>query len=242
MSKLGVNIDHVATLRQARQEFDPDPVMAAEVCEAAGADSIVAHLREDRRHINDNDIVLLRKKIKTKFNLEMSINKDIVDIACRIVPDEATLVPEKRKELTTEGGLDVVRYFTRIKKVVQRLHDKGIEVSLFIDPDKEQIDKAVQTGARIIELHTGEYARMTTKRDISREFNRIKKMAEYANSLGLRVNAGHGLKYNNTSAIAGIKTIEELNIGHSIISYAVFVGLSKAVIEMKRIIRSASGK
>lgn len=237
MPKLGVNIDHIATLRQARREFDPDPILAAKICLKAGADSIVAHLREDRRHINDRDIKKLRKIIAAKFNMEMSINRDIVDMAAVIRPDQATLVPEKRQEITTEGGLDVVSYFSKVKNVVGRLQKRGIDVSLFIDPHKKQIEKTFETGARMIELHTGTYARAKTKTTMNRELRRLKESAQYAQNLGLIVAAGHGLNYQNVRAVAQIPGMHELNIGHSIISYAVFVGLKKAVKEMIRLIR-----
>jgi len=236
MSKLGVNIDHVATLRQARREFDPDPITAAKICERAGADSIVAHLREDRRHINEQDIRQLRKIIKTRLNLEMSLNKEIVQIAAVIKPDEATLVPEKRAEITTEGGLDVARHFNRIKKTVQILQSRKIKVSLFIDPVEKQIKRAQESGATVIELHTGHYDYVQTKTSRAHELKKIKDMTQYAQRLGLTVNAGHGLKYHNTKAIARIHGINELNIGHSIISRAVFVGLEKAVREMKKLV------
>jgi len=232
MSKLGVNIDHVATLRQARREDEPDPIWAAKICEKAGADSIVAHLREDRRHINDKDVKTLRKIVKTRFNLEMSINKGIVDIAIKLTPDQATLVPEKRQEITTEGGLDVVTHFTKVRSVTRRLQKNGILVSLFIDPVKNQIEKSKELGADSIELHTGKYAQVKTKSQIAKELDKLRKMTKYAQRIGLVVNAGHGLKYNNVKAIARINGIEELNIGHSIISRAVFVGLEKAVKEM----------
>ena len=237
MPKLGVNVDHVATLRQARREFDPDPIAAARICEKAGADSIVAHLREDRRHINDHDIRQLRKAVKTRLNLEMSINDEIIRIAKRVKPDEATLVPEKRAEITTEGGLDVVRHFNRTAKAVGALQRSGIAVSLFIDPVKKQIKKAQESGATIIELHTGRYDLVQVKTARARELKKIKDMTKYAQSLGLTVNAGHGLKYHNTRPIARIPGMEELNIGHSIISRAVFVGLESAVKEMIKIIK-----
>ena len=236
MAKLGVNIDHVATLRQARREFDPDPIVAAKICEQAGADSIVAHLREDRRHINEDDIRQLRKTITTRLNLEMSLNREIVEIAVRIKPDEATLVPEKRAEITTEGGLDVIRHFHRIKQTVATLQDRNIAVSLFIDPIKKQIQKAQESGATAIELHTGRYDHVRTKYSQMKELKKIKNMTQYAQGLGLVVNAGHGLKYHNTKAIANILGIEELNIGHSIISRAVFVGLESAVKEMAKLV------
>jgi len=238
MPKLGVNVDHVATLRQARREFDPDPIAAATICERAGADSIVAHLREDRRHINESDIRQLRKVITTRLNLEMSLNREIVQIATSIKPDEATLVPEKRSEITTEGGLDVIRHFSRVKKVVAILQNRNITVSLFIDPIKNQIKKAQESGATVIELHTGRYDHVRTKAAQTQELKKIKNMTQYAQSLGLTVNAGHGLKYHNTKAIARIPGIGELNIGHSIISHAIFVGLESAVREMKKLVKA----
>lgn len=237
MVKLGVNVDHIATLRQARGEFDPDPVMAACLCEQAGCDSIVAHLREDRRHIQDRDIVLLRKAVKSRFNLEMSLDAGIVKVALDVKPDQATLVPERRQEITTEGGLDVVRHLKRIKKVSRMLWAKGIEVSLFIVPDKKQIDAASSIGIKTIELHTGSYARAFAGRFGTDEFAQIKAMTLYAHRRGMKVNAGHGLNYENTYAIARIKGIAELNIGHAIMSRAVFVGLKQAVREMIAIIR-----
>jgi len=238
MPKLGVNIDHVATLRQARREFDPDPIAAATICERAGADSIVAHLREDRRHINEGDIRQLRRVITTRLNLEMSLNWEIVQIAASIKPDEATLVPEKRAEITTEGGLDVIRHFSRVRKTVAILQNRNITVSLFIDPIKNQIKRAQESGATVIELHTGRYDRIQTKAAQTRELKKIKFMTQYAQGLGLIVNAGHGLKYHNTKAIARIQGIGELNIGHSIISRAIFIGLASAVREMKKLVKA----
>lgn len=235
MPKLGVNIDHVATLRQARGEFDPDPVRAAKICEKAGADSIVAHLREDRRHIQDKDIYRLKKSVK-RLNLEMSLNPAIIRIACKIKPDQATLVPERRQELTTEGGLDVARHFNRVKKAAKLLQKNGIEVSLFIAPAKIQIDKTKGAGVNTIEFHTGRYDLAKNKRARSMELNKLKTMARYARHKGITVNAGHGLKYHNARAVAKIKGMNELNIGHSIISRAVFTGLGKAVREMKGIV------
>ncbi|MDP8213283.1 MAG: pyridoxine 5'-phosphate synthase [Candidatus Zapsychrus exili] len=236
--KLGVNIDHIATLRQARKEFDPDPIEAAKIVERAGADSIVAHLREDRRHINDNDIRRLKKSVKTRLNLEMSIEKEIVDIACHIKPEQATLVPEKRQEITTEGGLDIIKHFNRIKKAVVLLQKKNIEVSLFIDPVKSQIKKARETGAESIEIHTGSYDLAKTEKSRNSHLRKIKDITKYAVGLGFIVNAGHGLKYHNTKAIAKIPGMNELNIGHSIIARAVFVGLKQAVKEMASIIKA----
>ncbi len=237
MPKLGVNIDHVATLRQARRVNVPDPVHAALLCERAGADSIVAHLREDRRHIQDSDIKNLGKKIKTKFNLEMSIAPEILKIACKIKPFQATLVPEKRRELTTEGGLDVAANFRKVVVALKKLKKAGIRVSLFIDPDKNQIDSAYRAGAKIIELHTGRYAEAKNIKQRNKFFNQMKVAVKYALSKGLIVNAGHGLDYANVRRIAGIRGIEELNIGYSIIAKAIFTGLSKAVKEMRRLLR-----
>jgi pyridoxine 5-phosphate synthase len=237
MIKFGVNIDHIASLRQARGECDPDPVLAARLCEEAGCDSVVAHLREDRRHIQERDVVLLRKSVKTRFNLEMSMEAGIVKVALAVKPDLATLVPERRQEITTEGGLDVPRHLKRIKQVTRFLLDAGIDVSVFIVPDKKQIDAALKTGVKTIELHTGSYARAFADRLANDEFARIEAMTRYARHLGMTVNAGHGLNYDNTYCIARIKGIEELNIGHAIMSRAVFVGLKQAVREMLVIIK-----
>ena len=232
MPKLGVNIDHVATLRQARGEYDPDPIVAARCCEKAGAEGIVAHLREDRRHIQDEDIRALRKSIATRLNLEMALDDKIVAIVCSVRPDVATIVPEKRAEITTEGGLDVVKHFRRIKLAAAALKKAGIKVSLFIDPVAAQIVRTKESGANIVELHTGAYANAKTSQQIARELNKIKTMTAFARKMGMTVNAGHGLKYDNVRAIARIPGVAELNIGHSIISRAVFVGLETAVREM----------
>lgn len=242
MIKLGVNIDHVATLRQARREFEPDPVWAARVCEAAGAHSIVCHLREDRRHINDNDVKRLRQSVKTRLNLEMSLNTKIVSIALKIKPDQATLVPERRQEITTEGGLDVVAHFSRVKAVTQKLQKRGIIVSLFVAADRRQIEASQQAGAAMIELHTGTYALAKSKQGQRQQWQRLNDMTQYARSLGITVNAGHGLNYHNTLAVAAIKGMEELNIGHAIVSQAIFTGLEKAVKDMLTIIKTAKGK
>ena len=236
MPKLGVNIDHIATLRQARGGIEPDPIESVLVCEKAGCDSIVAHLREDRRHINDRDVIELRKIIDTRFNLEMSINPEIVDIALRIGPDQVTLVPEKRQELTTEGGLSVVKYKKKLARITELFRKKGIDVSVFIGTDKKEIRAAIYIGIGTIEIHTGEYSLAKDKKSADREFKKIKSATEYAISKGLIVNAGHGLNYTNVKRIADIKGINELNIGHSIISRAVFTGLKNAVAEMKRLI------
>ncbi|MFH1856773.1 MAG: pyridoxine 5'-phosphate synthase [Candidatus Omnitrophota bacterium] len=235
--KLGVNIDHVATLRQARLTFEPDPVFAAVLCELAGADAITVHLREDRRHINDRDVELLRKIVQTKLNLEMSVAPEIVKIALKIKPDQATLVPEKRQEVTTEGGLDVKGNFSKVKKAVTDLKRKGIIVSLFIDPEIEQINAAIEAASSAVEIHTGSYANAKDEKSVKKELDKIFKAAKYAHEKGLTVNAGHGLNYHNVCDIAKINFIEELNIGHSIVSRAIFAGLSEAVKEMKRLIR-----
>ncbi len=239
MIQLGINIDHVATLRQARGGSQPDPVLAALTCVSAGADSIVAHLREDRRHIQERDVIILKKTIKIKFNLEMSISPEIVEIACKLKPDQATLVPEKRKELTTEGGLDVINQVTAIKQTAAKLRKHDIDVSLFIDPSKRQIDAARKCNVRIIELHTGRYADAKNKLEETKYFHQIRSAADYAKSQGIKVFAGHGLNYNNAGLIAGIKAIEELNIGHSIICRAITTGIFQAVKEMRCLIEKA---
>jgi len=237
MAKLGVNIDHVATLRQARRGNEPDPVQAALLCEKAGCNSIVAHLREDRRHINDNDVKRLKREIRTVLNLEMSANEDIVEAAMEIKPFQATLVPEKRQEITTEGGLNVASGMRKISGAVRALQSKGIKVSLFIDPENAQIEASAKTGARIIEIHTGRYANASGAKQRERELRIILSAAEFALSLGLMVNAGHGLNYENVSRVAAISGIEELNIGHSIISRAIFVGIEDAVRDMVKLIQ-----
>lgn len=235
---LGVNIDHVATVRNARGGTYPDPVAAAAICEIAGADSITTHLREDRRHITDRDVRIIRQTIQTKHNLEMAVTDDILGIAQALAPQAACFVPERRQEITTEGGLDVITNFEKVSKAVERLSNVGTAVSLFIDPDKAQIEAAKNTGAPYIELHTGAYANATGKDQLD-ELKKIDEMAHYASSIGLKVNAGHGLSYNNVAAIAAIDCIEELNIGHCIIAKAIFVGLEKAVQEMKEIMMRA---
>ena len=237
MPKLGVNIDHVATLRQARRGNLPDPVYAAFLCEEAGADSIVAHLREDRRHIQDGDIKSLRENVKTRLNLEMSIAPEIVKIACKIKPYQATLVPERRKELTTEGGLNAAGNLKRVSAALIKLRKSGILVSLFIDPDKKQIDAAKKIGADIIELHTGRYAKAEGVGQKDRAFKELQSALNYAKLQGFCVNAGHGLDYANVRRVAGLKGIEELNIGYSIICKALYVGLYEAVREMRQLIK-----
>jgi pyridoxine 5-phosphate synthase len=237
MPRLGVNIDHIATLRQARGGNLADPIYAAFLAEQAGAGSIVAHLREDRRHIQDQDLKLLRKKIKTKLNLEMSIAPEILKIACLIRPDQATLVPEKRQELTTEGGLDVAAHLKKISVVIKKLNASGIPVSLFIDPDKYQVNAAKGAGSTIIEFHTGRYASARDSIQKEKFLNQLKQAVDYAQSQGLVVNAGHGLNYANVRRIAQIPGIAELNIGYSIICKAVYVGLFAAVKEMQELIQ-----
>lgn len=232
-----MNIDHIATLRQARKVDEPDPVYAAVLVQLAGADGIVVHLREDRRHINDRDVRLLKEVVHTKLDLEMSIAKKIVNIALDIKPDMVTLVPEKRQELTTEGGLDVVKYFKEIKSVVSKMKKVGIITSLFVDPEIEQICASKKTGAEFIEIHTGKYCDAKKESEQLEELNKIKKAVKEALKLVLRVNAGHGLNYKNVVPIARIKGVEELNIGHSIIGRAVLVGLEQAVREMIELIR-----
>jgi len=236
MPKLGVNIDHVASIRELRRGIEPEPAFAALICEAAGADSIVVHLREDRRHIKEKDLHVLRKVIRTRLNLEMSIASEIVDIACKVRPDQATLVPERRQELTTEGGLDVASNLLKIKEICSRLKKQGIAVSLFIDPNKRQIDASKKAGVKIIELHTGRYSDAKDKKEENKYFKELEEAARYAMNKGLTVNAGHGLNYENVTRIAKIKRIEELNIGYSIICRAVFTGLHRAVREMKQLI------
>lgn len=235
---LGVNIDHVATLRQARGTYYPSPVKAALLCEKSGANSITLHLREDRRHIQDADVVVLRKQLTTKMNLEMAATDEMIAVAGKIQPQDCCLVPEKRQELTTEGGLDVASQIPKMRDVCASLAESGITVSLFIDADKAQIDAARECGAPVIELHTGHYAD-TQGSEQQVEFERIKTMATYAHSIGLQVNAGHGLTLKNTQAIAQLPEIVELNIGHSIIARALLVGLEAATREMKDLILGA---
>lgn len=236
---LGVNIDHVATLRQARGTSYPDPVNAALICEQAGAEGITLHLREDRRHIQDADVYRMRTALKTRMNLEMAVTEEMVEIAKNVKPHHICFVPEKRQEVTTEGGLDVVGHFEDVKKATQVLTAIGCDVSLFIDADFAQIDAAVACGAPTIEIHTGAYADAETPEQQQTELDRIVKGAEYAVSKGLVVNAGHGLNLHNVTPIAKIPQIHELNIGHSIIADAVFIGLAEAVKEMKAVIKAA---
>ena len=234
---LSINIDHIATLRNARGGNEPDPILAAKICEEAGADGIVCHLREDRRHIRDNDVVRLRKSITTKLDLEMSIAKDVVTFAEKIVPDLVTLVPEKRQELTTEGGLDVQKQRKKIQNVIKRMHDNNIPVSLFIDPIKKQIEIAKEIGSDMIELHTGDFANAVTEKNGTAQLKRLQIAATFAHSFGLTVNAGHGLNYENIYSFLSIREIEEISIGHAIITRTAFVGLYNAVKEMRKIVK-----
>lgn len=240
--RLTINIDHVATLRNARGGDGPDPVLAARVAEKAGAAGIVCHLREDRRHIRDDDVRRLRDSVRTKLDLEMAATEGIITVARKVRPDLATLVPEHRLELTTEGGLDVARYLSRIRRAVERLHDRGIAVSLFVDPVRKQIDACRDAGSDMIEIHTGEYADALTAVRRKRCLAIVKRAAAYARSLGLGVNAGHGLNYGNIRSVAAIGDIEEVSIGHAVIARALDVGLEKAVREMRLLIKKGSGK
>ena len=236
---LGVNIDHIATLRQARGTKYPSLIEAARICEESGADSITLHLREDRRHIQDDDVESLKQSLTTKMNLEMAATDEMLKIATNISPEDCCLVPEKRQELTTEGGLDVVSQLSRLKEVCAELNSNHIKTSLFIDAEKDQIDAAVDCGAPIIEIHTGHYANASDGEELNLELQRIIVATEYAHSIGLQVNAGHGLTMNNTKAIAAINNMVELNIGHSIIARSLFVGLANATSEMKQLLQEA---
>lgn len=233
--RLGVNIDHVATIRQARLGHEPDPVAAAILCELAGADGITVHLREDRRHIQDRDVRLLRPVVR-RMNLEMAASDEIAALACEVLPDEATLVPEKREELTTEGGLDLITHRAQVEKVMKRLKASGIIVSLFIDPDCAQIETARTLGADAIEIQTARYSEAKSKVEIDRELDELREATRMAVDLGMHVHMGHGLNYVNVQAVAAINGVEELNIGHSIVSRAVLVGMERAVREMKHAI------
>ncbi|GFO57977.1 pyridoxine 5'-phosphate synthase [Geomonas silvestris] len=239
MARLGVNIDHVATLRQARGGIEPDPVTAAALAEMAGADGITIHLREDRRHIQDRDLNILRETVKTRLNLEMAATEEMVSIALAVKPECCTLVPEKRAELTTEGGLDVRIHQEALKPFIERLQAGGIIVSLFIDPDPDQIKAANKTGADYIEIHTGSYADAPDWKTEQQELIKIENAVKLAKKLDLGVNAGHGLNYTNVKKIAAIGGIEEFNIGHSIMSRAIFVGMDRAVRDMSELVRYA---
>ncbi|MDO9052812.1 MAG: pyridoxine 5'-phosphate synthase [Gallionella sp.] len=236
MKKLGLNIDHVATLRQARGARYPNLVRAALICEEAGADAITLHLREDRRHIQDADVDVLRGMLQTRMNLECAVTEEMIANALRLKPHDLCLVPERREELTTEGGLDVLRYYDAVKSACDRCADAGIRVSLFIDPDEKQIDAAVRIGAPVIELHTGKFADTDSVPAYKHELERIRVAAAYAHAQGLQVNAGHGLHYHNVQDIVAIPEIVELNIGHAIISESLFIGLDAAVRKMKALV------
>lgn len=238
---LGVNIDHIATVRNARGTHYPDPVHAAFLAEQGGADGITVHLREDRRHIRDRDVERLMESIHTRLNLEMAITEEMLKIAEKIQPPHCCLVPEKREELTTEGGLDVLGQLSKVRAAVTRLRDVGCEVSLFVDPHKKQLDAAYQAGARVVELHTGTYAEASGAQQ-REALKQIQEAASYAHSIGLQVNAGHGLHYHNVEPIARIPEIVELNIGHAIVAEALWCGLQGAVARMKRLIRQARGQ
>ncbi len=239
MIRLGVNIDHVATVRQARRGVEPDPVAAAVLAILGGADGITIHLREDRRHIQDRDVRILRQVVTNRLNLEMSVADEIVSLACETKPDEATLVPERREELTTEGGLDVVTHRGVVAKAMDRLRHANIDVSLFIDPDRRQISEAKSLGAKAVEIQTARYSEARTDADRRHELQLLIEAATFAHQQGLHVHMGHGLNYDNVAAVARISSVEELNIGHSIVSRAVLVGMEAAVRDMKRAIQQA---
>jgi len=239
MIELGVNIDHVATLRQARGTRYPSPVQAALIAETAGADAITLHLREDRRHIQDTDVALLRDLLTTRMNLESAVTEEMLAFALRVKPHDVCLVPEKRLELTTEGGLDVAGQLDRVTRACDRLSAAGIRVSLFIDPERTQVEAARQAGAPVVEIHTGTYADAQAASAVETELERVRDAAAYASGIGLKVNAGHGLHYHNVHAIAAIPQITELNIGHAIVAHALFVGFAEAVREMKALMQQA---
>ena len=240
MPQLGVNIDHVATLRQARRTVEPDPVWAAAEAELAGCDSIVCHLREDRRHMQDRDLVALRRTVCTRLNLELAASPEIVAIALRVRPDQATFVPERRQEVTTEGGLDVAAHRRRLAPAIRRLQQRGVAVSLFVDPDLRQLEGARALGVSMVELHTGRYANARTDAGRRRALAQLRAAARQAQVMGLAVNAGHGLTYRNVAAVAALPAVAELNIGHSVIARAVFVGLRQAVREMAALVHGAA--
>lgn len=236
---LGINIDHVATLRNARGTTYPDPIQAALLAEEAGADAITLHMREDRRHIKDADVLAIRPLLRTRMNLEAAVTSEMIDFCCRVNPQDACLVPERREEVTTEGGLDVVKYFSQVQAAIKQLQAQGIRVSLFIDADAEQIQAAAEAGAPVIELHTGRYAEAHEAAEQAKELERVKEGVQHGVKHGLKVNAGHGLHYTNVQAIAAIPDIVELNIGHAIVAHAVFAGWQNAVREMKAIMVQA---
>lgn len=235
MAELGVNIDHVATVRQARQTNEPDPVWAAVLAELGGADGITIHLREDRRHINDRDLRVLRESVAVKLNLELACDDQVIDITCQVRPDQATLVPERREEVTTEGGLDVVANRDKVLRAIGKLRDAGIVVSLFIDPDPQQVEAAAQLGIQAVELHTGSYA-IARGTDQQAELAKLANVGRTVRGLGLTLHAGHGLTYRNVRPVAALEGMRELNIGHSIVSRALMVGMQQAVREMKGLV------
>ncbi len=237
MAELGVNIDHVATLRQARRTYEPDPVWAATLAELGGADGITIHLREDRRHIQDRDLELLRQTVTVKLNLELAAQSEVVEIACRVKPDQATLVPERREEVTTEGGLDVVAHRKAVQEAVRRLKQAGIVVSLFVDPDPRQIEASKELEADAVELHTGSYALAKSGREREKQLIALVQAGAAVRQHGMTLHAGHGLNYQNVRSVATIDGMRELNIGHAIVSRAVFVGFERAVREMKELVR-----
>jgi pyridoxine 5-phosphate synthase len=239
--ELGINIDHVATLRNARGTTYPDPIRAARLAEEAGADLITLHLREDRRHIKDADLIALRPLISTRMNLECAVTPEMIDIACRIKPHDVCLVPEKREEVTTEGGLDVLGHYAAVEAATKQLKNAGIRVSLFIDPDEKQIKAAKDVGATVVELHTGRYADLSGVEQV-KELERIQKAAQYGVSIGLRVNAGHGLNESNVLPIAALAELSELNIGHAIVAQALFKGWQNAIMDMKALMVKARAK
>lgn len=237
MAQLGVNIDHIATVRQARRTYEPDPVWAAALAELGGADGVTVHLREDRRHINDRDVRILRQTVTVKLNMEMACEPEILEIACELKPDQTTLVPEKREEITTEGGLDICRNRDRVKKTIERLREAGISVSLFLDPDARQIEEAARLSVAAIELHTGQYA-LASGEAQARELENLRRVGAMVRQAGMALHAGHGLTYRNVVPVATIEGMHELNIGHSIIARALMVGVEKAVREMKKLVAS----
>ena len=236
---LGINVDHVATLRQARGTTYPDPVAAALLAERAGADSITIHLREDRRHIQDRDLKIMQRTVQTRVNLEMAVTDAMLEIALRVLPADCCLVPEKREELTTEGGLDVAGQADAVARACRRLEEAGIRTSLFIDPDPAQLEASAACGAPVVELHTGTYADAPDRVEQARELDRIRAAAEYGDRLGLTIHAGHGLHYHNVQPVAAIAEVVELNIGHAIVARAVFDGIGKAVADMKALMLAA---
>ena len=239
--ELGINIDHVATLRNARGTTYPDPIRAARLAEEAGADLITLHLREDRRHIKDADLIALRPLISTRMNLECAVTPEMIDIACQVKPHEVCLVPEKREEVTTEGGLDVLGHYAAVEAATKQLKNAGIRVSLFVDPDEKQIKAAKDVGATVVELHTGRYADLSGVEQV-KELERIQKAAQYGVSIGLRVNAGHGLNEDNVLPIAALAELSELNIGHAIVAQALFKGWQNAIMDMKALMVKARAK